>query len=183
MSYFSSSRIYTLPHFCLRSQTSQRGYNVDVLSPEHEAAPWGASVASYQHCPPSLCHWLNREPKHALLTPCPPVPGRQRCAADAVLPSWAVAPRLSVLPFTVSPLPQKEMKQLFHICKTSRRPMWNVLNAEPSRSYAERMQYFPEENSCKNITASWFFKAGLTGNRFNSRTVISTWYIGTRKSN
>lgn len=55
MSYFTSSRTYTLPKFCLCSQTSQCGYNVAVLSPEHEGAPRGPSFESHQCYPPSLC--------------------------------------------------------------------------------------------------------------------------------
>ena len=149
MSHFSSSRTYTLPNFCLCSQTSQCGYNVDVLSPEHEAAPWGPSFESYQYYPPSLCHLAERGTEAWL---CWLLASMYVGDSDVLqmlynLSSFcAVISCLPVLSFTILPLPQKGTRQLFHIYNTLRRPMWNILNIKPSRSYAERMQYFQEQN-------------------------------------
>lgn len=146
-SYFSRSRSYALPNFCLCSQTSQCGYDMDVLSPEHEAAPQGPSFASYQYYPPSLCHLAEwgTEAWLCWLLASMHVGGSDVLQVLYQLSSLcAVISCLSALPFTILPLPQKGTSQLFHIYNTSRRPMWNVLNIKTNRSYAERMQYFQE---------------------------------------
>lgn len=148
MSYFSSSRTYSWPNFCLCSQTSQCGYNVAVLSPEHEAAPQGPSFESYQHCPPSqaLPGWMGNR-STALLTPCLHIRGRQRCPADAVQPLillHSVFMLVCTWPSQSCRYHRKELTNFSHICSTLRRPMWNVPNVKSNGSYAERMQCFQE---------------------------------------